>query len=95
MDKKKLYRSIPRVDILLDNDKVKLMIAQYGKEAVRDAVRTEQERLREYIAKCESEENAVKKIADICEDNNVTEWEVIGAIFDVIEDEKIDISEWL
>ena len=36
-----------------------------------------------------------EKIADICEDNNVTEWEVIGAIFDVIEDEKIDISEWL
>ena len=34
-------------------------------------------------------------IADICEDNNVNEWEVIEAMFDAIRDEKIDITEWL
>lgn len=34
-------------------------------------------------------------IANICEDNDVMEWEVIEAMFDAIEDEKIDISEWL
>lgn len=34
-------------------------------------------------------------IADICEDNNATEWEVIEAMLDVIRDEKIDITEWL
>lgn len=36
-----------------------------------------------------------EEIANICEDNDVMEWEVIGAMFDAIRDEKIDISEWL
>ena len=36
-----------------------------------------------------------EEIADICEDNNVVEWEVIEAMFDAIRDGKIDISEWL
>ena len=34
-------------------------------------------------------------IADICEDNDVNEWEVIEAMFDAIRDKKIDITEWL
>ena len=34
-------------------------------------------------------------IADICEDNDVNEWEVIGAMLDAIRDGKIDITEWL
>ena len=34
-------------------------------------------------------------IADICEDNDVNEWEVIEAMLDAIRDEKIDITEWL
>ena len=34
-------------------------------------------------------------IADICEDNNVNEWEVIEAILDTIRDGEIDITEWL
>ena len=34
-------------------------------------------------------------IADICEFNDVTEWEVIEAMFDAIRDERIDITEWL
>lgn len=36
-----------------------------------------------------------EEIANICEDNNVMEWEVIDAMFDAIREEKIDISEWL
>ena len=36
-----------------------------------------------------------EEIANICEDNNVMEWEVIEAMFDAIREEKIDISEWL
>ena len=36
-----------------------------------------------------------EEIADICEDNNVDEWEVIEAMLDAIRDEKIDITEWL
>lgn len=36
-----------------------------------------------------------EEIADICEDNNVNEWEVIGAMLDAIRDGEIDITEWL
>ena len=36
-----------------------------------------------------------EEIADICEDNNVNEWEVIGAMLDAIEDMEIDIIEWM
>ena len=34
-------------------------------------------------------------IADICEDNNVSEWEVIEAILDTIRDGEIDITEYM
>ena len=34
-------------------------------------------------------------IADICEDNDVNEWEVIGAVLDAIEDMGIDITEYM
>lgn len=33
-------------------------------------------------------------IRDICELNNVNEWEVIEAFFDIIREEGIDISDW-
>ena len=36
-----------------------------------------------------------EEIANICEDNNVMEWEVIEAFFDIIREEGIDISDWL
>ena len=36
-----------------------------------------------------------EEIADICEDNNVNEWEVIEAMLEAIRDKKIDITEWL
>ena len=36
-----------------------------------------------------------EEIANICEDNNVDEWEVIEAMFDAIRDKKIDITKWL
>ena len=36
-----------------------------------------------------------EEIADICEDNNVDEWEVIEAMLEAIRDKKIDITKWL
>ena len=36
-----------------------------------------------------------ENIADICEDNDVNEWEVIGAMLDAIEDMGIDITEYM
>ena len=35
-----------------------------------------------------------ENIANICEDNNVNEYEVIEALLCVLEDEAIDISAW-
>ena len=34
-------------------------------------------------------------IADICEDNNVNEWEVIEAMLDAVRDGEIDITEYM
>lgn len=34
-------------------------------------------------------------IADICEDNNVNEWEVIEVMLDMIRDGEIDITEYV
>lgn len=34
-------------------------------------------------------------IRDICELNNVNEWEVIEIFFDIIRETGIDISDWL
>ena len=36
-----------------------------------------------------------EEIADICEDNNVNEWEVVEAMLEAIRDGEIDITEWL
>ena len=36
-----------------------------------------------------------EEIADICEDNNVDEWEVIEAMLEAIRDRKIDITEYM
>ena len=36
-----------------------------------------------------------EEITNICEDNDVNEWEVIEAMLDAIRDKKIDITKWL
>lgn len=36
-----------------------------------------------------------EEIADICQNNNVMEYEVIEAMLYAIKEEKINISEWL
>ena len=36
-----------------------------------------------------------KNITDICEDNHIREWEVIAILFEIMMEEKIDISEWI
>ena len=41
MDKNLLYRSIPKVDVLLEDEKIKQMIEVYGRDIVIDAIRVE------------------------------------------------------
>ena len=62
MDKNLLYRSIPKVDVLLEDEKIKQMIGVYGRDIVIDAIRVEMNRLREFIAKCDSEEEAREQV---------------------------------
>ena len=50
MDKNLLYRSIPKVDILLEKDEIKELISNYGHEIVMDVIREETDSLRLLIA---------------------------------------------
>ena len=41
-----LYRSIPKVDILLEEEEIKELILRYSRETVMEAVHTEIDKLR-------------------------------------------------
>lgn len=62
MDKNKLYRSLPKVDVLLEEHRMKLLAAQYGKEVVLEVIRERLEALRQRIAVGDSEAELVDKI---------------------------------
>ena len=62
MDKNLLYRRIPKVDVLMENEVIKQMTEVYSYDGVLEAVRLELDRLRAYIASCEEEEEAQKQI---------------------------------
>ena len=62
MNKNLLFRRIPKVDVLMENDLIKEMIETYSYDSVLEAVRTEQEKLRGYIASCEDEKKAEEQI---------------------------------
>ena len=85
MDKNLLYRSIPKVDVLLEDEKIKQMIEVYGRDIVIDAIRVEMDRLRKFIEKCDSEEEAREQI--ITEHENYTKLlrieEYTGGIYGV------------
>ncbi len=63
MDKNLLYRSIPKVDVLLENGTIKGVINRYGRESVMEAIRMETENLRAFIGNCEDEEQAELRIS--------------------------------
>ncbi len=62
MDKKKWYRSIPKVDILLEQENVKKLVERYGRESVMEAIRGELDDLREYISSCQDEKSIEQRI---------------------------------
>ncbi len=49
MDKNMLYRSIPKVDILLGDERVQELIDVYSKDTVMESIHTETDRLRGFI----------------------------------------------
>ena len=67
MDKNLLYRSIPKVDILLEKEEIKAGMEYYGRDIVMDAIRIETEALRTFIGNCDSEEKAKTQIAGLAE----------------------------
>ncbi len=62
MNKNLLYRSIPKVDILLEKEEIQNAIEEYGREIVMEAIREEMEGLRAYIGTCEDERAALDRI---------------------------------
>ena len=70
MNKNLLYRSIPKVDVLLERKEIVEAIETYGRTIVVDAIRLEMDELRKFIGTCESEEKAMDAInqltASVC-----------------------------
>ena len=62
MNKNLLFRSIPKVDILLEEQEIQDLIDAYGRELVMDVIREEMDALRTFIGKCEEEEKAKAQI---------------------------------
>lgn len=62
MDKKHLYRRIPKVDVLLEDTGIKDMIETFNRDVVMEAIRTETDAIRELIGKCEDEIQIVSAI---------------------------------
>lgn len=65
MDKNLLYRSIPKVDVLLEQEEIKAGIEKYGRDIVVDAIRIETEALRKYIGTCQSEDEAKDAVTNV------------------------------
>lgn len=62
MNKNMLYRSIPKVDVLLENKSIREMIEQYSRDAVMEAIHMEMDKLREFISHSDDEEKAQEQI---------------------------------
>ncbi len=65
MNKNLLYRKIPKVDVLMENNVIKQMAELYGYDGVLEAVRMELDKLRAYIASCENEEEAERQMESL------------------------------
>lgn len=66
MEKNKYYRMIPKVDSLMEEEKIKSLCNELNRDLVLESVRTVTEDLREFINKSNDEEEIIKRI------NNVT-----------------------
>lgn len=62
MNKNMLYRSIPKVDILLENETITELIETYSRDTVMESIHVEMDKLRKFIGQCDDEEKAKKQI---------------------------------
>ncbi len=68
MNKNMLFRNIPKVDVLLEEEHIKNAICLYGREMVVEGIREEMEALRDFIKSCEKEEEARRRIENLVPD---------------------------
>jgi len=68
MNKKQYYRSIPKVDTLMETDEIKILSENCSREYVLESVRRVTEELREFINNFDNEEEINKKIETIIDD---------------------------
>lgn len=67
MNKNMLYRKIPKVDVLLEEEKIQQLIAKYSRETVMEAVHLEMDGLRAFIGQCEDEAEGMQRIEQLRE----------------------------
>lgn len=67
MDKKEWFRRIPKVDVLLETEKIQDMIRCYSRETVVSAIQKKLDEVREFIKVCEEEEKAQEKLESLQE----------------------------
>ncbi|MEG0190826.1 MAG: L-seryl-tRNA(Sec) selenium transferase, partial [Lachnospiraceae bacterium] len=67
MNKNIWYRSIPKVDVLLEETAIQEMIVQYNRDTVVEAIRQETETLRTFIGTCQEEDIIQEQIQQLLE----------------------------
>lgn len=65
MNKNLLYRRIPKVDVLLEDEKIRELTEQYSYDTVLEAVREELDKLRALIGTCEDEAEGIQEIEQL------------------------------
>ena len=65
MDRNRLYRMIPKVDVLLENETVEMLVETYGHGIVMDVIHKEMDRLRELIRNTDDSENIEREICQL------------------------------
>ena len=62
MDKNQLYRRIPKVDVLLEEDGIQKLKERYGRSCVKRVVQDELERVRILIGESVDETDSLKAV---------------------------------
>ena len=65
MNKNVYYRKIPKVDILLEDERIRQMITTYSKDTVMESIHIETDRLRTFIGSCEEEDQIEERIESL------------------------------
>ena len=68
MNKNVYYRKIPKVDILLEDERIRQMIETYSKDTVMESIHIETDRLRTFIGACEDEKEIEERIGGLTDE---------------------------